>query len=75
MLKNQAIDIEEKIDSIHDFIFDDTMSLGAGSFASVRLGISKRTNKKYAIKTVIITRSKLKWRILKRKSKILNKKF
>ena len=52
MLRNQVNDIEEKIDSIDDFIFDNTMSLGAGSFASVRLGISKRTNKKYAIKTV-----------------------
>ena len=56
MLKHQAQEVVEKIDCLEDFIFDDNGSLGAGSFANVRLGISKKTNKKYAIKMVKIKR-------------------
>ena len=42
-----------KFTSLNDFIINKKNSnLGSGSFASVTLGICKKTNKKYAIKTV-----------------------
>ena len=70
MLTSKEKNIEEKINCLDDFIFQEGGSLGSGSFASVRLGISKKTGKKYAIKMVKITRLKLRWKILKKKSKI-----
>ena len=46
----------EKIKDLSDFVFEGDASLGTGSFASVRLGVSKRTGRKYAIKKVKIIR-------------------
>lgn len=65
----------ERIEKLSDLIFDGDASLGTGSFASVRLGISKRTGRKYAIKKVNIIRSKSKKKTSKKKSKTSNKKF
>ena len=67
MQNNEAKNIVEKINCIDDFIFDQNNSLGAGSFASVQLGISKRTGKKYAIKSVRLTRSKSRWITLRKR--------
>lgn len=42
-----------KFTSLTDFIIDSKNgNLGSGSFANVTLGIAKKNNKKYAIKSV-----------------------
>ena len=46
----------ERIKKLSDLVFEGDASLGTGSFASVRLGVSKRTGRKYAIKKVNIIR-------------------
>jgi serine/threonine protein kinase len=56
MITSKEIEPEERIKCLDDFIFEEGGSLGSGSFASVRLGISKKTGRKYAIKMVKLKR-------------------
>lgn len=53
----------ERIEKLSDLHFDGEANLGTGSFASVRLGVSKRTGRQYAIKRVNLTRSRSKRKI------------